>query len=142
MEKLVNALHYYLTCYYSLNAKCLTIFSYPNWFQFFVFFFLISSNWIFKLFIFLFLKKKKKNSSSLPPTFPLSLCLFISLLLFTLPLNFFYHSLFLIFQLFFSLILFCINLILFIPFNPYFFHTKTVSTFSLSQFLFSLIALI
>ena len=49
------------------------------------------------------LKKKKKNSSSLPPTFPLSLCLFISLLLFTLPLNFLRHFLFLIYWLFFSL---------------------------------------
>ena len=89
-------------------------------------------------------KKKKLLFSllvtvTLSPTFTLLLCLFISLLFSTLPLLFFHYSLFFIFWLFFSLIiLFCINLVPFLPCNPYFSHKITVSTLSLSWWIFVL----
>ena len=79
---------------------------------------------------------------TLPPTFPLPFWFFISPLLFTLPLHFLHHFFFLIFLLFFSSFYFCINSISFLPFNSYFSHEKTVSTLSLSRFLFFLKTLI
>ena len=61
---------------------------------------------------------------TLPPTYPLPFCFFISSPLSTLPLHFLHHFFFLIFLLFFSSFNFCINLILFLPFNIYFSHEK------------------
>ena len=87
------------------------------------------------------IQEKKKKTFFLPispyftfsPTFLLFFCLSLYLptslyFTFTLPSSF---SLFYILNLLLP-ILFCINLISFLLFNLYFFHTKTVSTFSLS----------
>ena len=72
------------------------------------------------------------HTLTLPLTFPFPLCLFTSLtnlcFTITLPSSFsLSYNLTLL-----LLILFCINLISFLLFNPYFSHTKNVSTLSLS----------
>ena len=82
-------------------------------------------------YIYILKKKKKKlffSSSNLsPPSLPLYLP---TTLYFTVKL----HSSFPLYNILTLLlpILFCINLISLIPFNPYFFYTKIVSTLSLS----------
>ena len=76
------------------------------------------------------LKKKKlifSSSNFSPPLLPLYLLI---TLYFTIKLSSSFPLSCILTLLF--LILFCINLISFISFNPYFFHTKTVSTLSLS----------
>ena len=74
----------------------------------------------------------------IPKQYPINLflCLFISSLLSTLPLLL-HHFLFLIFWLFFFPILFCLNSISFLPFNPYFSNQKKKSEYCLSLSLFS-----
>ena len=89
---------------------------------------------------------------TLPPTFHFPLCLFTSPCIFTSPTTFYFtitlHSSFsLSYNLILFLpILFCINLISFPPFNPYFFPHKnyeySLSLLSFGEFLFFLITLI
>ena len=102
---------------------------------------------LFKLFYSLFSKKKKKkkilsllvHTITLPQTFLLPLCLFIFPLFSTLLLHFFRYFIFLIFFTLPFPILFCINLVSFIPFNPFFSYKKYKCSLSLSLSLITLI---
>ena len=107
----------------------------------------------FNFFLFsLFFKKKKKTIlffvfvhiygytfSNISPPF---LLFYLPIALYftgTFPSSFFLSY---IFTIFFPHFCFCINSISFLSFNPYFSHKKTMSSLSLSRFLFFLIPLI